>query len=139
MILRIWRIRWWYSVFLINTARTFWVNLVQNIKIVSLWRIQWCVTFLSFRPEIPLLGKFVLNIQNCQFKLKLGFWSNSNMLNLIAVFTHSFLDQKHPFYSKFTRKFKIICLSWNLVPSLTRICKNQWRHSFFGQQILSKK
>ena len=71
--------------------RSFWTNLVQKIKIISLSSEIWFLDqfkyaefssdahFFCFRPETQLLGKFAPKIQNCQFRLKLGTYANSNM------------------------------------------------------------
>ena len=70
----------------------FWANLVQKVKIVSLsWKL------VLFGLETPFLGKFGTKNQNCQFKLKFGTKTNSNMQNSMALFTFSVLDRKHPF------------------------------------------
>ena len=37
--------------------------------------------FFGFRPEIPILGKFGPQNQNCQFKVKFHTETNSNMYN----------------------------------------------------------
>ena len=43
-------------------------------------------------------GKFVLNYQNCLFKMKLGTQTYSNMLNSMGVmFTISVLHRKYSF------------------------------------------
>ena len=49
--------------------------------------------------------------QNCQFKLKFGTYSFSNMQNLTVVFTFSVLDGKHPFWASLVKNNKIINLS----------------------------
>ena len=62
------------------------------------------VLFFCFRPETPFLGKFGPKNQNCQFKLKFGTKTNSNMQNSMALFTFSVLDRKYPFLDKFGPK-----------------------------------
>ena len=47
------------------------------------------VHFFRFRPQIPFLGKFGPKNQNCQFILKFGTWTNSNMQNSMAMFNFS--------------------------------------------------
>ena len=37
------------------------------------------VHFFQFPPQIPFLGKLGQKNQNCQFILKFGTWTNSNM------------------------------------------------------------
>ena len=39
------------------------------------------VNFFRLQPEIPFLGKFDSKYQNCQFKVKLDPYTNSNMQN----------------------------------------------------------
>ena len=41
-------------------------------------------------------------------------------------------DRKYPFWTNLVQKVKIISLSWNLVPTLIRICWIQWRCSLFS-------
>ena len=52
------------------------------------------VRFFSFQPEIPFLGKFGQKNQNCQFKLKFGTETNSNVQNSMVVFILFVLDWK---------------------------------------------
>ena len=66
------------------------------------------VHFFRFRPQIPFLGKFGPKNQNCQFILKFGTWTNSNMQNSMAIFNFSFslgkfgpTNQNCPFKLKF--------------------------------------
>ena len=87
----------------------------------------WCLLF--FIDENPFLGKFVLQILNCW---KWYFQPNSNMLNLMVIFTFSVMKWDYPFWAKFVQKFKIVCLSWNLVTELIRMCWIQcWCSLFF--------
>ena len=92
---------------------SFWANLVQKSKIVSLsWNL------------VPRLT-WICRIQ----------WSFS------FLFFFSFLDQKYSFWANLVQKFKTVCLKWYLVPRLIRICITQWwcllllfytRNAFFG-------
>ena len=50
------------------------------------------------------------NNQNCQFKLKFGTYTNSNMQNPL-VFLFSVLDGKHSFWANLVQKIKIVSLS----------------------------
>ena len=120
----------------------FWANLLQKIKIVTLsWnvvprliqicRIHWWCSYFPFYLGNSFLGKFGPKNQNCQFKLKFGTSTNSNMQNSVVVFTFSVLDQKQPFWVNLVQKMKIISSSWNLEPTLIRICRIQWRCSLF--------
>ena len=125
----------------LDRKHTFLVNLVQKIKIVSLsWnlvprliricRIQWWCSF-CFRPETHFLGKFGPKNQNCQFKLKFGTYTISNMQNSLVVFIFSVLYGKHSFWADLVQKIKIVNLSWNLISRLIRIWIIQWQCSLF--------
>ena len=67
---------------------TFWVNLVQQSKLSGA-EFNGAVYFFCFWPEVPFLGKFGPKNKNCQFQLKFGGSTNSNMQNS--------MDWKHPF------------------------------------------
>ena len=56
------------------------------------------IHFFRFWLRLLLLGKSGPKDQNCQFKLKYGTHTNSNMQNSMVVFTFSFLYWKHPFW-----------------------------------------
>ena len=71
--------------------------------------------FFCARPKTRFLGKFGQKNQNCQFKLKFGTETNSNMQNSMALFTFSVSDRKHRFWGNLVQKVKIVSLSWNLV------------------------
>ena len=66
------------------------------------------VHFFRLRPQIPFLGKFGPKNQNCQFILKFGTWTNSNMQNSMAVFLASVLGWKYPFWASLVQKMKIV-------------------------------
>ena len=44
------------------------------------------VSFIRFRLEIPFVDKLDPKTQNCQFKLKFGTLTTSNMQNSLVVF-----------------------------------------------------
>ena len=48
------------------------------------------------------------------------------MHSSMVMFTFSIFDWKYPLWSNLIQKFKIVSLSWNLVPRLIRICRIQW-------------
>ena len=52
------------------------------------------VTFF-FRPDTSFLGNFGPKKQNCQLKLKLVTWTNSNTENSMLVFTFPIFDRKN--------------------------------------------
>ena len=47
------------------------------------------------------------------------------------MFISSIFDQKYAFWVNLVQKLEIVCLSWNLVPTLIQICKIQWWCSLF--------
>ena len=61
--------------------------------------------------KCAFLDKLRAKNQNCQFKLKFGTPTNSNMQNAMALFTFSVLDRKHPFWANLVQKFKLVSLS----------------------------
>ena len=91
-------------------------------------------TFFHFRLEIiPFLGKFGSKNQINQFKLKFGNYIDSNMQNSLVMFTFSVCDRKYPFWVNLVQKVKINSLSWNMVPTLIRIRRIQWRCSLYAE------
>ena len=69
-----------------------------------------------YGPVVLFLDESIPKSENCLFK------TNSNMLNSMAMFTFSILDQKYPIWVSLARNFKIYCLRWNLASILIRIC-----------------
>ena len=61
------------------------------------------LTGISFSGQKKKIKKKKKN-QNCQFKLKFGTFTNSNMQNSMALLILSILDRKHPFLGKFGPK-----------------------------------
>ena len=53
------------------------------------------------------------------------------MQNWVDMFIFSAFGRKYPLWANLIQKIKIISLSWNLVSTLTRICRIQWRVHFF--------
>ena len=116
----------------------FCASFVQKIKIVSLswnlvlrliqiWRIQWWYSF------FPLLTGIVFG--NLLQKINIVCWSYDLEPRLILIcrirWWFSFLffvDQKYPFLVNLVQKFKIVSLSWNVVPKTTS-------NIFFVQKI----
>ena len=130
---------------------TFWANLVQQIKNVTLtWNLVptlkaeiWYLLELEhaefngdvysscFWLEIPFLGKFAPKNHSCHFKLKFGTYTNSNMQNSMVMFIFFVFDRKYPFWANLVQNIKIATLTWNLVPTLIRILRIQWCVSLF--------
>ena len=48
------------------------------------------------------------------------------MQSSMVMFTSSVFDREYPFWANLVQKIKILSLSWNLIPTLTRICRIQW-------------
>ena len=69
------------------------------------------VLFFCFTLETHFLSKFGPKSQTCQYKLKFGTWTNSNMQNSMMVFTFSVLVWKQTFLVNLVQKVKIVCLS----------------------------
>ena len=84
------------------------------------------IHLICFRLEIPFLGKFGPKNQNCQFILKFGTQTNSNMQNSMGMFTVLGFDPKYLFWAYLVQKFKFVCSGANLLPRLIRICRTQW-------------
>ena len=57
-----------------------------------------------FCSVVPFLGKFGQKTQNCQFKLKFGTQTNSNMQNSMVMFTFSLFDWKYLFWVNLVQK-----------------------------------
>ena len=115
----------------------FRITLIKKVKIVSLTLnlvprlTNGDIHFFRFWLEIPALGKLGPKNQNCQFKLKFGTYTNSNMQNSMVEFVLFVLHWKYPFWVNLVQKIEIVSLSWNVVPRLMRICRIQWRCSLF--------
>ena len=94
-------------------------------------RIQWLCSLFPISTTNTFLGKFDPKNQNCQFILKFGTWTNSNMQNSMAMFNFSAFYWNYPFWENLVQKIKIVNLFWNLVPGLIRIWRIQCRCSSF--------
>ena len=112
--------------FVFGRKYSFWANLVQKIKIVSLrWnlipiliricRIQWCCSLFSFSTGSTLSGQFGPKSWNCQFNVKLDPYTNSNMQNSMVMFTFYIFSRKYHFWANLVQKIKIVSLRWNLI------------------------
>ena len=75
-------------------------------------------TFPFFRRETPFLGKLGAKNQNCQFKLKFGTYTSSNMQNSMVVITFSvftkdsLIGQIWSKESNLSVSAEIWCLGW---------------------------
>ena len=101
------------------------------LTLIQICIIQWDIHFFCFQRETDFLGKFSPNIQICQFNLKFGTRTNSNMQNSMGMFTSSVSNGKYLFWANFVQIFKFINLTWSLVLTLTQICIVQWDIHFF--------
>ena len=72
---------------------------MQNSKVV--------VFFFWFRLEIPFLGQFDPENQNCKFKLKFGTKTNLNMKNSMVLFSFSLFDWKCSFGENFIAEAEV--------------------------------
>ena len=59
--------------------------------------------------EIPFLGIFSVKNRNCQFKLKFGSSTDSNMQNSMVMFTFSGFYRKYSFWVNLVQKLKTQC------------------------------
>ena len=114
-----------------DRKKLFWVNLVQKIEIVSLFRylvpgltqmsrIQWICSIVLLLSEFLFLSKFCPNYQNFPFKRKFGTQTNSNMQNSVEMFTFLDVDRNYLFRAYLFEKFK------SLLPRLILICRIEW-------------
>ena len=69
------------------------------------------ILIVFFELEIPFLGKFGPKNQNCQFKLKFGTRTNSDMQNSLVMFTFSVFDWKYFVGQIWLKKIKIVSLN----------------------------
>ena len=86
--------------------------------------------FSVFDRKFPLV-KFSNKNQNCQFKLKFGNQTNSNMMKSMVLFILFVLDRKYHFWTNLVQKIKIASLSLNLGRVLIRTCRILWWCSLF--------
>ena len=76
------------------------------------------------------LGKLVPKNPNCYFKIKFNTKSKLSKLNMMIII-FSVLDRKYPLWANSVQNTIIVCLTWNLVPSLSWICWIWWRYWLF--------
>ena len=86
-------------------------------------RIQWLCSHFPISTTNALFCKFGPKNQNCQFILKFGTWTNSNMQNSMAIFKFSAFYWNYHFWASLVQLIKIVHLSWNLAPRLIRLCR----------------
>ena len=75
---------------------------------------------------MPFLEKFGPKNQSCQFELKFGTKTNSNMQNSLVIFTFSFFSPRMPHLGKFGLKSQSCQFNLKLVSGLIQIWKPQW-------------
>ena len=83
-------------------------------------------TFSIFHRKNSFLGKVGPKIQNWEFLLEPGTFSNSNKQNWMVVLTRSFIDPKKLFWVNLVQKIEIVSLFRYLVPGLTQMSRIQW-------------
>ena len=97
-----------------------WANLVQKFKTVQseicykdsfeYAKFNGGVCFISFRLKIAtLFGELRQKNRNCQFKLKIGTQTNSNMKNSIVVLIFFCFRPEVYFFWNFVPKIEIVC------------------------------
>ena len=102
------------------------MKIVRNVKNVNVKKILWWRHHLKI--PTPLMSPLVTNLgyplppspSDVLFERPL---SNNHGCMQNCVF--SVLDRKYPFWASFVPKFKIVSITWNLVPRLIRICRSQ--------------
>ena len=88
-------------------------------------------TEFHIRPFLYLFGaSLILKDNTVWWRLNL-IHTDSNMLNSLVMFNFSIVDWKYSFWDNLVQKFKILCLRWNFVHRLNRICQSQWWYSVF--------
>ena len=105
-----------------------WPAKHTNILWISHHRILHLEIFL------PFLAIFGQKNQSFLLIMKFVTYSNLGILNSMVTFTFSVLDQKYPFWANLVQKYKIVCLSWNLVPRLIRTSKFEYSRFLFHTQ-----
>ena len=109
--------KWWCSFIfsVLDGKHSFWANLVQNIKIVSLslnqvpgliriWRIQWRCSLFLFQMRNTLFGQIWSKNQTCQLKLKFSTQNNSKYVEFNGGFQIFCFRLETPFLGKFGQK-----------------------------------
>ena len=115
----------------------FLLNSVQNL--IRNCRTRWWFSFFFFTVWKRKYGFFANLLftpknQNCQFRMKFGTQTNSNIHNSMVMFIFSVFDQKYHFFwkFKFIQNIKIVFWNRNAEPRLIWICKIWWSFSFFS-------
>ena len=132
-----------FTFFTLNWKYPFWVNLVQKNWIANFsWNLiprliwissiqYWCSLFLFLVACILFLRNLFQKIKIVWRSWKFRVENNSNMQNSMVIFIFYFLDWKYPSWVNLFHKFKIVSLSWNILPRLFWICKIRWWCSLF--------
>ena len=105
---RIFFVHWFGQVHYSVTANKEHVVVFHQFECV---KFSGYVHFFRFRPQIPFFGKFGPKNQNCQFILKFGTWTNSNLQNSMAMFNFSAFNWNYPFWANLVQIIKIVRLS----------------------------
>ena len=115
-LIRTCRIQWWCSFFLFLIWNTLfgqiWPKKSKLSVEAEISYLDWfeyaefndTIHFFCFGVEIPFWGKFGPNNQNCNFKLKFGTYTNSNMQNSMVMFIFFVFWLEIPFLGKFCPK-----------------------------------
>ena len=85
---------------------------MQNSVLIPICKIQWlCSLFPISTANTLFWVNLVQKNQNCQFILKCGTWTNSNMQNSMAMFNFSAFDWNYPFWANLVQIIKTVSLS----------------------------
>ena len=122
----LWKISLWplgYQQILVSViryARTKWVVQPSTLDhhrqlgkfscFLPIWIciIQWLCSLFPISTANTILGKFGPKNKNCQFILKFGTWTNSNMQNSMAMFNFSACYGNYLFWANLVQLFKIV-------------------------------
>ena len=101
-------------------------------RLIRICRIEWWCPLFHFRLETTFLGKFGSKNRNCQFTLKFGTKTNSNIQNSVVMFTFSVLDWNQYFLPKLVRN------EYSIQEPLCRTNISQYCISYRGPYLWNK-
>ena len=84
----------------------------------------WSGVYQMYTQHINLENFLIQKFKIVSLSLKIGSVNSSNIQNTMVMFPFSVFDPKYPSWINLVQKIKIVSLSWNLVSSLLRVCRN---------------
>ena len=100
------------NVYIYTRLQYLYIHIISSSNVLQL---NYCLLEI-----IQLIYIKIIDSLQCIFRLKFDTSTNSNMLNLMVMFTFSVFDLKYSFWAKLAQKIKIVSLSRNLVLRLIR-------------------